>query len=561
MVVGVLLFVFFLQYTIFKLASYLRPDFTPEKVTPSLQTMALWLLVAIVSAALMAGVSTLDIYAVSAFGVTLGQVAMPLTALCIFSFVTGTLYLAPYMRTVPKLDFLDYLKQIGSRFPKFFFAQPYQLIGMLITGIIPFVIMALLNFGISSTTGKDFFGWGKEVSRISKLYPRYHNLSANEAEIARLTAELNNPTGTYPDQLAAAEGLVNEATSLKNEIVSGRIHTFSGEALVGERQFFSVSAISQCDEYKWEIEKDGKKVFEQSIPANKENRSVVLVYQWVSEGTYTVSLTPKNFCGSGQPDQIMVNVLEGKKSISKPQGRTQLCVNDEVVFTAESGYDSYQWRHPFGETTTSEPRLTLFWGNSSGTIQVRGVESNGVTTLWRGTDVFVKGLPFSDMPGDNFRDDEVYSLQRPFTFATTEAAMDSLNKLIEEKSLIQSAWDAEITRKESRIAALKKENANNTIPYLLYDLLGMVLACVGLVLAFALTFTTVVQYVVLFHFDLYDFRQEGPHYWRETINAMRERNPNQPLFGFFILMFLAIPLAVAFGGALAMYGGILSILD
>ncbi len=559
MAVGMLVFVFFLQYTIFKLANHYRNDFGAEKIRPSMQALALWLLIAIVAAALMAGVRALDLYAVSAFGLTLGQIAIPLSVLCVFSLLTGILYLAPYMRTVPKLDFLDYLKQMVSRFPKFYFAQPFQYVGILITGALPVAAMILLNFGISETTGRGFLEWGQELVSISNLYPRYANLSTNEAEIAGLTAELNNPTGTYPDKIAAMEGTVNDVSAIKNEIVAGRIHTFRGEALVGERQFFSVSAISQCDEYKWEIEREGTKVFEQSIPAREDNRSVVLVYQWPKEGTYTVSFTPKNFCGNGEPDQVTVNVLSGKKSIGKPQGKTQLCVNDEVVFATEGGYSSYEWRHPFGETTTSEPRLTLFWGNASGTIQVRGVDSNGVTTLWQGTNVYVKGLPGSEIPAENFRDDEVYALQRDFTFGTIEAALDSLDKLAQEKNRLQAEWDAETARKENRIATLKRENANNTIPHLLYDLLGRVLACIGLVLALALTFSTILPYVVMYHFDLYDFKQEGPHYWKETLNEMKERNPNQPLFGFFILLCVAIPAFFAIGSMVAAFATLLKL--
>ena len=328
----------------------------------------------------------------------------------------------------------------------------------------------------------------------------------------------------------------------------GKIHTYGGDALVGERQFFSIPKISQCDAYIWVIEKNGNKIFEKTVVADSSAKSVTFDYQWNAKGQYSVSLIPTNRCGTGQSDMVFVNVIAGKNPIAKPQGKTQVCENERVTYNTAPGYDSYQWKHPFGETTTSKAEIALTWMNSSGTIQVRGRKDNGETTLWTGTDVFVKSLPFSNDPVQNFIENETYEMERAFAFITREAASDSINNLEEAALLLKKEWETIIADKE-----LQMDNARNETTALaggmsvLPPFIGRVLACLGLMLALVFSICTIYPYSILYHFDLYGFKQDGVHYWRQTLSEMRDRNPRQPLLGIFILLAVIVVAVIALG--------------
>jgi hypothetical protein len=547
--VGLLLFIFVSQYTAFLIAGHHRSKFGAEKILPGIKAMILWSATSLLAAMLLMIMKEADVYVVSALGVAVGQILIPVAILGFIAFLTSMTNLAGYLENTNEVNVTDYLKQLLLRLPKLVYAQPFQLIGMFIVGIVPFAIMAGLNFGISNTTGKDFTEWASEVESIenpvTSVIAARNKITENDSAIARLTSEISSTSETYENSLLDIEEKINSALELKEDIRPGKIHTFGGDVLVGERQFFSIPKISQCDAYIWAIEKDGNKIFEKTVVADSSAKSVSFYHRWNAKGQYSVSLIPTNRCGKGQSDIVFVNVIASKQPIARPQGKTRVCENEKVTYKTAPGYDSYQWRHPFGETTTSKAEIALTWMNSSGTIQVRGQKDNGETTLWTGTDVFVKSLPFSNDPVQNFIENETYEMERAFAFITREAASDSINNLEDAALLLKKERETVIADKE-----LQMDNARNETTALaggmsvLPPFIGRVLACLGLMLAMVFSICTIYPYSILYHFDLYGFKQDGVHYWRQTLNEMRERNPSQPLLGIFILLFVVAGIAL-----------------
>ena len=547
LIIGIVLFVLYFQLVVFQSISNFRPEFSEQKNKPSLKMVATWLGFAVLTAGILAGITLLDIYSLSALGLTLSQILIPILFLASIAFVSATTCLAPYFQNVDKINTLDFLKAILYRLPKLVFAQPFQLIGLSIVGIIPFLIVFALNYGSSIVTGNDYVQWTDEVISIKEHLPAYkearESIQSNKNTVEDLSIEKDSVVENYNLILADFEDKRTKAEALKNQIQNNKIHTFKGDAYVGERQFFSIPAISNCAEYKWIVEKDGNKIYEKSLYSGTDEMSSVFYYTWSTPGQHTILLTPTNRCGNAEPIQAFVNVLElpVKAKILRPIGKTQVCENEELTYKTERGYDIYEWKHPFGETSTTSEELSLTWGNVSGTIQVRGVNNDGSKTLWGGVEVFVTSLPFSKNTNNKLLKDETqneFKISRDFAFKTIEEAQDSITRIVSLIETLSQEKEDFAFQQDSKIKALNDENQilRKRIWQNAHHLLGKILAAFGLVLAISLLLSTVFTYLLLFHFDLFNFRQEGKHYWQETLSEIRLKNPQQPLMGIFILI-------------------------
>jgi hypothetical protein len=66
--------------------------------------------------------------------------------------------------------------------------------------------------------------------------------------------------------------------------------------------------------------------------------------------------------------------------------------------------------------------------------------------------------------------------------------------------------------------------------------IGTFFAMLGLVLLSAIVFTPYWVYQSKFYFDLYSYHHEGRTYVSEQVEFYQNRNTNQPLLGFFVLL-------------------------
>ena len=542
------LFLVLFQYTIFSSIALHVSEFDNVKVKPTLITTLIWLGISAVTTIVLVVIEKLNVYPLSAAGVSISQILIPFSFLLGIAFITSVTCLAPYYYNKDKLNILDYLKQVLLRLPKLIYAQPFQLIGVSIVGIMPLLIFFVFNIGVEKTTGRDFEAW---ISEISLLEQDLVSFGKVESEISTTQNEINfvlkqkDSTTTYEnEQIKAIENSKLNLTILLNKIEDKQIHTFDGIAYEGEKQFFSIPSISQCTNYKFLIEKDGEIFLEKGIQPSKDNQSIILNYRWWQSGEYKISLVPENSCGSLNVPDVYVSVEARRLPINAPSGKQIVCENEIVEYTAQDGYDSYEWQHPFGSKTTTTPNITLTWGNISGTIRVRGVNQNGDTTLWTGKDVKVELLPGTAKPTEDFVANEepnTYKVSRDFTFISREAARDSITKvedLIINKTTTLNSLNKQF---ENKLKTLKSEltNLEQKKVDLPLKMIGKFLAILGISLAIALLFSTSFTYLILFHYRLFNFKQNGKHYWEETLQEIQSKNPKQPLLGFFMLLIIS----------------------
>lgn len=567
--VGGIIFLMFLIYAMFQIVSRHRPDkYAKDKIPGSMLMVFIWFSVTVAAGFLLVLLAGFEGYIIKALGVSLGQIIIPVSVLLAIAFISAATCLPAYYQGKDGMvNTLDYLKELLKRVPKLLYAQPFQLFGGLLVGIVPFAIVFGLNAGVGVISGKDLRGWMREVATMGVHIPNIQEnkaeINAKSGEIANIQKEIEAANSRFKSGEEGINARIKEAQRLRDQIRDNKIHTFSGDAYVGEEQFFSVPYINNCAEYKWVIEKGGKKIAGTSVAAPADGESVVLYYRWTSPGAYTVKLTPSNRCGNSQVLERNVTVLEvppGKKSIKNPTGKALVCENEEAVYQTQGGYTSYEWRFPDGTQTTSKPQLKITWGRTSGTVQVRGLKDGQEPTLWRGIDVEVQVLPGSPNPDQAYLSDEQnpeFLINRDFIYKTREEADDAIRALEDEKADLKSAHNAEIQGLKAQIKNLEAEIGEllNKNKQENRYLVGKIIAVFGLALAAVLLFSTLFTYLPLYHFDVYTFRDAGEHYWEQTLAALRLRNPHQPLLGFFLLIPLILLALFLYQGALCWFAG------
>jgi hypothetical protein len=548
-IVGLIVFFFALMYAQFMIITNHRAtQFPVEKIRPGMLTMLIWFGVAVGAGLLLALFESTNVYALNAFGLTIVQILLPVGVLTSVAFVSAVTCLPAYYQGVDgNINTLNYLRELLKRVPKLLFGQPFQLFGAAVVGIIPLMIMYGLNTGAKVVTERDFKTWAEEVmtmgDRIPNMLDYRADIAFNRYKIDSLNKEIISEKKRHAAELKDINNRINEAVRLKDEIADFAIHTFRGDAYVGETQFFSVPFISNCAQYRWIIEKEGRKVADLVVRTPDPGYSIVVYYTWREPGLYTISLTPSNRCGDGQIIEKQVNVINpppGKKAIQRPEGKTEVCENEVAIYRTERNYTTYEWRYPDGTNTTNDPQLSITWGNTSGTVQVRGLRDGEEPTLWRGIDVEVEVLPGKSTPGQALLDDEEntpFNINRDFVFETREAATDSIARLEEEKETMIVRHKSLLKDLNDAIKALQQENVNlkAQIWREIHVLIGQIIAVFGLALALVLLLSTLFTYLPLYNFDLYTYRDEGKHYWELTLDEIRTKNPQQPLLGFFLL--------------------------
>lgn len=552
LVIGSLIFLLYFQYSIYKMVQYHRSEFSSIKIMPLMTLVFAWLIIAAASSSILYLVFDYKVYFVSAIGITLTNILLPIIVLLLIALVGSITCLAPYYVNKDKVNSIEFLKSILMRLPKLLYAQPFQLLGGLIVTLIPFLLVYTLNIGVKTITSKDFIEWHTEVSQIGTHVPSIqsikHNIKHSYNAIDSLVEVKDSLDIIYKKNLKSCNSNLEDVKKLESEILDDKIHSFEGEVYVGETQFFSIPKISNCAQYKWQVEKDEKIITQVSSFAYGNNvSSKVFKYRWIEPGKFKVKLIPSNSCGDGVVFERDVFVIDqpSKKSILKPQGKTVVCENEELTYKTSKGYKYYEWRHPFGETTSTKESLTLNWGDVSGTIQVRAQDKDGNYTLWRGTDVTVNLSPGKTSAIKRMLGDEQLTLlksEHPFTFITREHAEDSINKIVKLKESLIKSYDlnieninSEIEGYNAAIVSLKDEKSNQ-----IHLIIGKLIATVGLILIVSILFIALFSYFVLYHFDLFAFEQQGEHYWRNTLNQLMKQNPRQPLFGFFILICIVL---------------------
>lgn len=547
----IVLTLFWYQFISLKAASFFKNDSIIENnLSTGMQLSFVWFLVlSISSSILFLFFSNNAEYLYSAFGMLATQVVVPVSFLLFVAFISVASYLPSFISgNSNAIQTGEFLKSIFFRFPKLIYAQIFQLPAFFLVGIIPFLIFYFLDLSTLGVSGKNFNQWFEELTTIGDHIPdnkiKKRDILSFENKSNEIEKEIIGLKNSFDSDISNIDSKIKEAEALKDNIKDYSIHSYAGDFYVGETQFFSVPFIVECSEYKWRIEQNGKIINQLSVPSNSRDKSILIRNTWNSPGNYKISLLPSNICGNSPIISRSVNILERPRyrTIQNPTGKTRVCEGDELVYRTEQGFDSYEWRHPFGEVTTNKNEINIIWGNSSGTVQVRGKYQNRFTP-WKGIDVFLQPLPNQTAGNGKFREDELmppFKVDRDFVFQTRELAQDSIQKLNTIKSQIREEFDKSNTiLKNQKIELSNKiKNTQSLISRNKRELIGKYIAIFGFTIVFSLLVPPFFIFATNYNFDLFEFKQSGDHYYQNIYKELNGKNPNQPYLAIFILISL-----------------------
>lgn len=551
LVVYFVLALFWYQFISFQSVAYFKNDLNVKKNIPvGMQFSFIWFLILAVSFLILyLYYTSSSSYLLSAVGMLSSQLLIPVTLILIFTFISGLSFLPAYISRFPNnIKTGSYLKSTFFRFPKLFYAQLFQVPGLVLVGIIPLAATLILSDTTKVVSGKDFNQWLNELSTIGQHIPKHkaikNEILGLERDIYSIEGELKDLKNSFDEEVSKIDYKIEDAERLKSDIKDYNIHSYSGNFYVGETQFFSVPNISECSQYKWRIEKGGRLINQIIIPDNSRNKSISIGYTWRTSGEYKISLVPTNRCGNSSVITRNVNVLDRPRfrNIQRPVGQTSVCKGDRVLYRAESGFDSYEWRHPFGEENTTNNQLSLVWGDISGTVQVRGKYRNQYTP-WKGINVYIQTLPNQSERSGKFLDDETvpkFTINRAFVFQTREAATDSIQKLYNIRNQLRDEFEQsnDLLNDEKSENSIKIKEARIAIADNKTLLVGKYVAAFGFSILITLLFPPLFIFFKSFNFELFEYKQEGEHYYQDVYKELNSKNPNQPYLAFFISLVL-----------------------
>jgi hypothetical protein len=398
---------------------------------------------------------------------------------------------------------------------------------------------------------------------IPRILKNNETIGINEALLQELIQEKDSNVKVLDQGIKELQDRESEAVKIKESIKNKEIHTYAGDPMAGEWQFFSIPTLPECGIYKWVIKdsESGNDIYTFNNPPRDSVSSSIMEFIWPKEGNYVVTLYPQNTCGAGVEASKNITVLprgKGSYSAGAPSGKPQVCAGEEVPYVAPVGYQSYEWQLPEGAQIVSDnpadARVTVKFGDKPGTVRVRATDQDGRVSLWTGLNVDVSPLPGNEKKAASFVEDEKVPAPkaRAFTFVTREAAADSfalIQAAVKEQNKLREDYIKEI---DERIAEVNKNIANrkHNTWQTIYRFAAILFALLGLVFFFSVLLSVIFNYILLYHFELFGYEQKEPHYWETLLSDIRAKNPRQPLLGIFVLL-----LTLAIHTALRMHCG------
>lgn len=491
-----------------------------------------------------------EVAVVSGLGLTLSEIFVPVGLGFVVALAAAVSCVPAFVKEqAGELNLLPLLRMLVFRMPKLLFGLPFQLIGALIVSVIPLIVFAVLNYSAGLVTGADIEGWTMRVQTIGEHIPA---MVENSRQIEALEMEYLDFQSAIQAKIDSNNYVLSDlrldSSSVQQEISAipvDRLHTHSGDFYEGESQFFSMPSVKDADSYKLIIVYSDEMIIERSFSAVEGAQSVVANWNWNLPGQCKVEIVPVNGCGEGVGLSCNVNVLaqpKPKQWISRPDGPTEMCSGKEASYTTQNGFERYEWEVPQGVEIVENNgnNLKVVWGNHSGTVRVRGFNTEDEPTLWIGRDVVGFNLPGKEANGGDFEPDEhnkQMSVERPFLFKTKEDGLDSLQRIvagIAGQLAENDSYNATLADERARVAGGKERLSSSSIDHL-WALFAKLLAAFGLVLLFSVVLAPLWHYMTGYNYRLVGFHQEGEHYWEKLFREMRERNPVQPYLGWFVL--------------------------
>lgn len=499
------------------------------------------------------------------FGVSIAQISIPIVLISLYVFIISTFFIAPFLNKKDdnSFDLFDFLKQSSIRIVKYFYSLPFHFLGILIVSVVPIIITLIMSFGINFTTNKSMPEWSSTVNNISSFIPI---IKQNKKSIKSVKSEILQQDSIYNNDIAIADSKIedftfslNEAEDLKGLLVPNQILSFSGNPFVGETQKFSFLETISASNYMIKIIKSSNDSIVSEFTKYQKNKredgvinTYVFNHKWKNPGTYRLEISPKNSCETGKPFSKIINVdnkPEQKLAFKNPTGKNLICSGDTVLFKADQSkwVESWHWELPEGckyISEDTESSIEVVWGNQPGTIRVYGVGAKGENQISVTTGLLVNIIPKIGSPMvyvDMIEDEKINYFEYPireelfYTMVDAEKEIssltDSLNNASNSKLEIENSYKELQSSMNNQISNYKDKISDIRI-----KIFGIFLALIGFVLFFSILFTNFWTYMVNYNYFIYDYEQEGIHYINSQISFYKEKNKNQPLLGWTILL-------------------------
>ena len=553
-VIGGGILVFFLQYLIFNSASSMRSDkYKKEFVKPSLKINLIWVGISIISIGIVFAIKQFASNdAVDGLSVIVSPMLSVGGLILLLMFLLSFSYLAPFAHySDGKFNIIAFITNIFKRLPKLIYAQPFHLLGLAVVAIIPFVLAFLLVSIVPYTGERDYEVWSEEIVGLPSHMPEILDFNEDIVELDSTKINLDNRFVIDVDANKVAvsqkDAELNKLIKLRNLITNTSILTFSGDAYVGEKQTFCIATIVNSSSYKWEVvDLDNDNVVYKQVSAAKtnvddEDIAQLFKYTWPKSGSYKVQVTPQNSCGGNNVISVDVNVLGIKPAISAPSGQETVCSGDKVTYITSAGYDRYEWELPEGAEieNNNKNKVSILWGENSGTVRVRGIKKDDSESLWTGALVVVP-TPAGEKTVEvaKIEDEQNPTISHSFLYYSIQVAEEDIANVEAEKSILVSNGEKLVVNHDAsgKVIFDRQEELRESIYDKIILIIGIALALIGFSILFSLALITVWTYCIAFSFDIFGFEQDGKHYWEKLIETLKQRNKNQPLFGWFMLM-------------------------
>ena len=352
----------------------------------------------------------------------------------------------------------------------------------------------------------------------------------------------------YDMEIEMAMEILTEAKAERNRISPDGI-TASEDGAIEEGQYmrFGMPIPADADNIRWRITNDEGDTIRRTRGETMRHR--------FDEGSFKVHAVPENDCGLGNWMSFDVEVDESPESplrVGKVRGRTEVCAGNEYTYTVPAGMDSYKWDAPSGASVDEDGNTAIIrWGTASGDVSVYG-NKDGKRSNTSKLYVTVSAAPGEILSDEGSSGNEdltvAESIQDNFVVLAEEgdrlvnSAQAQLDGLMSDKAAYEAYAASESLKLNAQLVDLEKRHSSNILQMIM-NLLGKALflfvAC--LLLAVALNF--VVVWVSKYFGSLYNYNQDGPTYFRSSLEEYQSKYDGFPYLGLFVLV-----VAIVLGG-------------
>ncbi|MDA7744772.1 hypothetical protein N8911_01605 [bacterium] len=475
---------------------------------------------------------------------------MPIGLIFLFaSFFAGIFLIAFDHYEKEKSGVLSFIKSILRRIPKIIYSSPFAGIALIIVSIIPILLYFLINWGVNEYSSKDVVEHYVDVVEMIGIDNQYRELGeyidTNDSLFIKLDSTFIADSTVIANQISSKEEEITNLKGTESLLLKETIFTHDGRVSVNDNQFFSFPPFPNSESITWMVIDSDNKIIRKVTKGSELESSNLFNHTWHSPGNYKVEAYLDNTCDTSSKFKTTIEVKDLATRIGTIEGPTQICSGDEISFSInQSNLDLYEWEIP-NDAIILEGRETnkirVKWGKSSGLVSIRGKEEDKEFSSRSYIEVYISPILGSSEPSKEIAipEDLISSqlLDPPFVYYDIAVVKDAIYSVSHEIKELKAAsvnlsleHAVGVNNLESENSALSSQRRDLIVKWL-----SLILSLLGLVILITILLAPAVIYSSLFNFRLYNYEEEGAHYFSEKFSGYKNRNPQQPLFGWFML--------------------------